>query len=113
MQLVQSPYGNYAIQQAIEFWTNEELKDIYTNLHSHVLQLSMQKFSSNVIEKCLDKADDSILLLYADSLSDPETVKSLAKSNYGFYVIQKLINVCSHLEGVKEKITQELEKYTG
>lgn len=112
VQLVQSPYGNYAIQQAIEFWTNEELNSIYLNLHSNVLQLSMQKFSSNVIEKCLDRADDHILMLYANSLSDPDTVKSLVKSNYGFYVIQKLMNVASHIEGVKEKISQELEKYS-
>jgi hypothetical protein len=82
-------------------------------LHSNVLQLSMQKFSSNVIEKCLDKADDSILMLFADSLSDPENVKSLAKSNYGFYVAQKLKNVCGHLEGVSEKLAIELEKYSG
>jgi len=112
VQLVQSPYGNYAVQQSIENWNNDELKGIYLNLHSNVLQLSMQKFSSNVIEKCLDRADDEILLLYAESLSDPETVKSLSKSNYGFYVIQKLMNVTSHLDGVKERICQELEKYT-
>ena len=61
--------------------------------HDNILQLSMQKFSSNVIEKCLSRADDSILMQYAESLSDPETVKSLAKSNYGFYVIQKLMEV--------------------
>jgi hypothetical protein len=51
VQLVQSPYGNYAIQQGIEHWTNEELKPVYENLHDNILQLSMQKFSSNVIEK--------------------------------------------------------------
>jgi len=71
----------------------------------------MQKFSSNVIEKCLDKADDDMLMLYAESLSDPEVVKSLAKSNYGYYVIQRTMNVCSHMEGVKEKINEELVKY--
>lgn len=62
------------------------------NLLANVLQLSMQKFSSNVIEKCLDKADDEVLIQYADKLSEPETMKSLAKSNYGFYVAQKLKN---------------------
>jgi hypothetical protein len=51
-------------------------------------------------------------MLYANSLSDPETVKSLAKSNYGFYVIQKLMDVASHIDGVREKISKELEKYT-
>ena len=72
----------------------------------------MQKFSSNVIEKVLDKVDDDTLIKYANSLSDPDTIKSLVKSNYGFYVIQKVMTVCSHLEGVKEKISAELEKVT-
>jgi len=85
VQLVQSPYGNYAIQQAIDYWTNEELNTIFLNLHSNVLQLSMQKFSSNVIEKCLDRVDDSILLMYASSLSDPETIKSLSKSKHNHF----------------------------
>jgi len=102
--LVQSPYGNYAVQQAIDFWENEDLYSIFMNLLGNVLQLSMQKFSSNVIEKCLDKASDEVLLQFVDSLSEPEIMKSLIKSNYGFYVAQKLKNVCSHLEGVAERI---------
>lgn len=112
VQLVQSPYGNYAVQQSIDCWNNQELQVVFANLHANVLQLSMQKFSSNVIEKCLDRADDQMLIAYAESLSEPETVKSLAKSNYGFYVLQKLMNVCSHIDGVKEKLSEELAKYT-
>lgn len=104
VQLVQSPYGNYAVQEAIKYWNNDELNTIYMNLLGNVLQLSMQKFSSNVIEKCLDKADNEILLQYVETLSEPETMKSLAKSNYGFYVVQKLKNCCSHLDGVADKI---------
>jgi hypothetical protein len=113
VQLVQSPYGNYAVQQAIDTWEDNELQNIFMNLHANVLQLSMQKFSSNVIEKCLDKADDDTLLMYAKSLSEPEIIKSLAKSNYGFYVVQKLKNVCAHLDGYSEKIEEELQKYSG
>ena len=112
VQLVQSPYGNYAVQQSIDCWTNDELKDVYSNLHANVLQLSMQKFSSNVIEKCLDRADDETLLKYVESLSDPETMKSLSKSNYGFYVVQKLISVSSHIDGIKERFNTEPEKST-
>ena len=41
VSLVQSPYGNYAIQQAIEKWNNEDLHQIYESLLKHVLQLSM------------------------------------------------------------------------
>lgn len=104
VQLVQSPYGNYAIQQAIDHWSNEELHSVYTNLYDNLLQLSMQKFSSNVIEKVLDRADDEMLVQYAESLTEDETMKSLVKSNYGFYVIQKLMSVTSHMEGYKDKI---------
>jgi len=38
----------------------EDLVDVFKSLAKNVLQLSIQKFSSNVIEKCLDYCDKSI-----------------------------------------------------
>ena len=58
MALVQSPFGNYAIQTAIETGSHIDCKEIYNSLLKNVLQLSMQKFSSNVIEKCIEYSND-------------------------------------------------------
>jgi len=54
------------------------------------MQLSMQKFSSNVIEKILDKADFEVIEKFMNKLIEHEVMKSLIKNTYGYYVIQKL-----------------------
>ncbi len=87
MALVQSPFGNYAIQTAIETGSRSDCKDIYASLLKNVLQLSMQKFSSNVIEKCIEFSDDETRQEFVQQLSQPEVMKTLIKNNYGFYVV--------------------------
>lgn len=51
------------------------------------MQLSVQKFSSNVIEKVLENAETETVGRYQRALSEHEVMKSLIKNNYGFYVI--------------------------
>lgn len=53
MELAQNPYGNYAIQQAFEYWDKEICQDIIPKFIGKVYQLSMQKCSSNVIDRCI------------------------------------------------------------
>jgi hypothetical protein len=55
------------------------------------MQLSVQKFSSNVIEKVLEKADYENLEKYMKKLCTVEVMKSLIKNIYGYYVIHKLV----------------------
>lgn len=50
------------------------------------MQLSVQKFSSNVIEKVLEKADYETVEIYMMALCEFEVMKSLIKNNYGYYV---------------------------
>lgn len=57
MTLVQNPYGNYAIQTTMDTFTLAEYGPILDSLKGKFAQLSMLKFSSNVVEKCLEKAD--------------------------------------------------------
>ena len=57
------------------------------------MQLSVQKFSSNVIEKVLEKAEFPTVERFMRKLCEGEVMKSLIKNTYGFYVMQKLIIV--------------------
>lgn len=50
--LAQHPFGNYALQVAIDAWELEECLNIINTVLEYLPQLSMQKFSSNVVEKC-------------------------------------------------------------
>lgn len=39
--------------------------------------LSMQKFSSNVIEKCMDRASEEMIVKYVHELADPAAMRPL------------------------------------
>ncbi len=64
LMLVQNAYGNYALQAAIEVsnkynnnskrWDNQFSENLFKNFFSFLHQLSMQKYSSNVLEKCFE-----------------------------------------------------------
>ena len=51
--LMQDPYGNYAVQQLVQVWKEDCAHSFRVAMHGKVAQLSIQKYSSNVIEECL------------------------------------------------------------
>ena len=54
------PFGNYVVQYILDLglpWANAE---VMIRLAGNYAELSMQKFSSNVVEKCLKLADASL-----------------------------------------------------
>ena len=57
IELAQNPYGNYAIQVALEFFTTEQCAPLLESMKGKYAQLSMLKFSSNAVERCIEKAD--------------------------------------------------------
>lgn len=42
-----------------------------------VAMLSMQKFSSNVIEKCMDRAQEDVIVTYVQELAHPAAMRPL------------------------------------
>jgi pumilio RNA-binding family len=51
-ELVQNPYGNYAIQHAFDVHPRD-CNIIFERVVEKIVQYSNQKFSSNVVEKCI------------------------------------------------------------
>mmetsp|Transcript_12035 Transcript_12035/g.12055 ORF Transcript_12035/g.12055 Transcript_12035/m.12055 type:complete len:424 (+) Transcript_12035:191-1462(+) len=51
MFLAQHPFGNYSLQVAIDSWRQEDCSNIIVTVLDNLQKLSMQKFSSNVVEK--------------------------------------------------------------
>ena len=58
LEIVQSPFGNYAIQYAIQEWGISFCRNIVDVIVNNIVSLSMQKYSSNAVEKVLDLADE-------------------------------------------------------
>ena len=59
----------------------------------HVADLSTQKFSSNVIEKCLKAADRPTLTAMIIELTDGEALPMLLQDPYGNYVVQTALSL--------------------
>ena len=90
--LIQNPYGNYALQAVADNWDIKDAEMIMSTFLGKLVLLSLQKYSSNVIEKCLEKSvlflQSFIKEIFSNSMS---TLPILLKNNYGQYVIQTVI----------------------
>jgi hypothetical protein len=51
--------GNYVVQYILENCPPKKTKELLKAPVGHLPKLAMQKFSSNVIETCLEKSDES------------------------------------------------------
>ena len=51
--LLQDPFGNYVVQYVLELDIADASMAVMNNLFGHYADLAQQKFSSNVVEKCL------------------------------------------------------------
>jgi hypothetical protein len=66
--LVQNSHGNYSIQVALETWEYDYIYPLINLFHNQFFALSTQKFSSNVVEKCLERGGESILAKFLDEI---------------------------------------------
>ena len=89
--LIQHPYGNFVIQVIIECWN--DYKEIIINLYKgNFINLSLEKYASNVIERFIEK-DEEILNNFIDEIIESNRISEIMKSNFGNYVIQKVIKL--------------------
>eukprot|EP01016_Furgasonia_blochmanni_P047597 TRINITY_DN7009_c0_g1_i5.p1 TRINITY_DN7009_c0_g1~~TRINITY_DN7009_c0_g1_i5.p1 ORF type:complete len:277 (-),score=31.51 TRINITY_DN7009_c0_g1_i5:74-904(-) len=93
-ELVQDPYGNYAIQYTLENFAPEECSEIYEKILQKIVQLSLQKYSSNVIEKCLTSAPQEYRGRFFGALCEAEKAVELMKNKYGNFVLIKALRIC-------------------
>ncbi len=66
--LVQNSYGNYSIQIALEKWDYELIEPLISMFYNNFFELSIQKFSSNVVEKCLERGGDAVIAKFIDEV---------------------------------------------
>ena len=102
IELAQNPYGNYAIQQAFEYWDKETCLELIPQFFGKVYQLSMQKCSSNVIDKCIQNSSSEYLQILMQELITCDRLNSnnifcyplildLIMNSYGNFVVQNAL----------------------
>ena len=97
--LINHQNGYLVIQSAIQNWNEYNIKEILNMIKNNYAVLSMGKYSSNVIEKCVEKSE-RVLSIYINEICT-EHIGEIMRSSYGNYVIQKALKVS---KGTNERI---------
>ena len=90
--LAENPFGNYGIQYLMDIWNKDDLKDIKMKILEHIYKLSLQQFSSNVIEKAIEIFDEESRNKIIQKLCfEGNFILNLIKNKFGKYVLNKAI----------------------
>ncbi|CAE8624163.1 unnamed protein product, partial [Polarella glacialis] len=95
LDLVQGPYSNYVIQHALEEWGAEVCLPIIQALQGRLLQLAVQKFSSNVVEHILRLEPTEVQQKIVDELVIKDQAHTLMSTVYGQHVARQLLKAVS------------------
>ena len=107
LNLIVHQYGNYVIQVIMENWESNELDDIVNLCKDKYLFLSNQKYSSNVVERIIEKSKEN-LEYYINQICCESNLFEVIKNNFGNYVIQKAVKLSSGK--IQEKLIKEIMK---
>lgn len=107
MNLIIHQYGNYVIQTIVENWDDNELEDILNIYKNKYIYLSKQKFSSNAVERILEKNKKN-LENFLNEVCNNNNIIEIIKNKYGNYVIQKAVKLSVGL--TKERLLDEISK---
>jgi hypothetical protein len=90
----QDAFGNYVVQYVLELGQEAASRAVMAALEGHYAELSMQKFSSNVVEKVLklQGIDEERNKVVKEVLSSP-LLPRLLQDSYGNYVVQSSLSV--------------------
>lgn len=88
LELVQDPFGNYVVQYVLDLGIENYSSQLIRHFFGHVCSLSMQKFSSNVIEKCIRVAQSDIRSVLIQEIMNKDKLVELMRDSYANYVVQ-------------------------
>ncbi|KAJ7596798.1 ARM repeat-containing protein [Mycena floridula] len=92
LTLVQDPYGNYVVQYILDLNDNRFSDGVIRQFAGNVCALSVQKFSSNVIEKCVRVAEHSTRKMLIEELLNRTRLEKLLRDSYGNYCVQTALD---------------------
>lgn len=101
LELMQDAYGNYVVQYVLDVCGDEEVHAICESVIGKVCLLAIQKFSSNVMEKCLERCTDRVREEYLKELNDSDKIRELMMDPFGNYVVQRALSVSTHAQAIR------------
>ena len=101
LELMQDAYGNYVVQYVLDVCSDDDVQLVCEAVVGKVNLLAIQKFSSNVMEKCLERCSDHVKDQYLQEMSDPDRVRELMMDPFGNYVVQRALSVATHAQAIR------------
>jgi len=104
--LVQDPFGNYVVQYILDLNEPSFIKPLCQKFGGSISALSKQKFSSNVIEKCIRVADMDTKRMMVEEMLDATELEKMLRDAFANYVVQTAVSfrysnvnqhVCLHI----------------
>ena len=89
--IITDQFGNYLIRHIIHNLNNSINDILYQNIINNVVYYSNQKYSSNVVEHCLDNKKFRDLII--EEFSKQYIFNYIFLNEYGNYVIQKVLSI--------------------
>ncbi|KAJ5670742.1 uncharacterized protein N7477_006105 [Penicillium maclennaniae] len=86
--LVQDPFGNYVVQYILDLAEPKFTSPMCRTFAGNVASLSKQKFSSNVIEKCLRTADNASRRDMIEEMLQGNQLDQMLRDSFANYVVQ-------------------------
>ncbi|KAK6341072.1 hypothetical protein TWF696_009380 [Orbilia brochopaga] len=90
--LVRDPFGNYVVQYILDLGQPDLAEPLIHKFLGRISDLSMQKFSSNVIEKCIRVSEKETRALMIKEIINPPELEKLIRDSYANYVIQTALD---------------------
>ena len=96
LTLVQDPFGNYVVQYVLDLGVPGVPGRVAAQLRGHFVDLSTQKFSSNVVEKIMqaEGGEDAVGAIVAEIVAC-DRIDALLQDPYANYVIQTALTHAS------------------
>ncbi|KAL2066223.1 hypothetical protein VTL71DRAFT_2294 [Oculimacula yallundae] len=107
--LVQDPFGNYVVQYILDLNEPVFTEPLVAMFATRVPQLSKQKFSSNVIEKCLRCAQEESKDNLIEEMLQPTELDRLLRDSFANYVIQTALDYAN--PRMKARLIEAIRPY--
>lgn len=85
--MINDEFGNFIIQQILKIGNNNLNKYVFNYVAENLNFLSKQKFSSNVVDKCILFNDENYRDIIINKLIASNTINELLLDQYGNYGI--------------------------
>lgn len=100
--LITDSFGNYVVQHVIQNGEPQDRRQVVSIVQHQLLIFSKHKFASNVVEKCIEYADDDqrgdiVRKLIGHNEQGQTPVLGLLRDQYGNYVIRMSTTSCQVL----------------